>query len=310
MQIELATPACLLLGMAPLDGQVCQLGITLRHPPIHLTARPAQELAVTGGRADLAARQAAAFLAHHSLPPGAEIEIELAIPSFMGLGSSPMLGLSVARALAALHTLPEDAAALGRAVELPDDEALDMHAFAGGGLLAVGGDSQIVRRQAVAHDDEERDWVFVFVLPRVPAGLPESLEADRRRALLDQVGSRGAESAPLADQLWAAAERDDLAAFAEALAELHEWNESLLEAAGMPIALVADEQAILDVMRAGGALVCGQAIGGRALYALVAGADASRELRRTLQQQLGFFGGTVMATICDNQGARLKTSTD
>jgi predicted sugar kinase len=321
MHIELAAPACLFLGIGLLDGELCQIGIALRHPPVHMVARTAVALSVTGGRADLAAGQAARFYQHyrHELPRspgsggeglGAEIEIELAVPSLMGLGSSAILGLSVAHALAALHNRAADnAAALARAVDLSTDEALETHAFAQGGLLAVGSDGRVVRRQAIAHHDEEKDWVFVFVLPRLPAGTPETLELDRRHALRARI-ERHAASDWNANALLAAAGRDDLAAFARALAALHEQNEAALAATRASIPITSGERAILDVMRAGGAIACGRALAGLALYGLVRGAEASRELRRALQQHLGFFGGTVMATICDNQGARFKESAD
>src|SRR5215207_1778543 len=179
MQIELTSPACLLLGLTQLDRQICQLGITLQFPQIQLLARNSSALAVSGARADLARQQAERFFQHHHLSPQAEIEIELAIPQFMGMGSSAMLGLSVARALSTLHALPaDDGAGLARSVGLADDEALEMHAFAQGGLLLVGEQGELLRRHAIAHSDEADDWVFVFVLPRPPAAMIETLEID------------------------------------------------------------------------------------------------------------------------------------
>src|SRR5215207_10028394 len=131
MQIELTSPACLLLGLTQLDRQICQLGITLQFPQIQLLARNSSALAVSGARADLARRQAEHFFQHHHMPAQAEIAIELAIPQFMGLGSSAMLGLSIARARTTLHALPsDDLAELARSVGLAADEALETHAFA------------------------------------------------------------------------------------------------------------------------------------------------------------------------------------
>src|SRR5262245_16018103 len=115
MHIELTLPACLLLGFVQLEGQLCQLGVTLRYPPVQLLARTAPALSITGGRADLAYHQAVRFYKYwrgeSGLPrspawerpalsvveggpggegPQVEIEIELAIPAFMGLGSRGM----------------------------------------------------------------------------------------------------------------------------------------------------------------------------------------------------------------------------
>jgi hypothetical protein len=79
---------------------------------------------VSGARADLARRQAEHFFRHHHLPAQAEIEIELAIPQYMGLGSAAMLGLTVARALATLHGCGPENIVVGNG----SDEVL-AHAF-------------------------------------------------------------------------------------------------------------------------------------------------------------------------------------
>jgi predicted sugar kinase len=306
MQIELTSPACMLLGLAQLDGQICQIGITLQFPQIQLLARESPALAVSGARADLAWRQAAHFFQHLHLPPQDEIEIELAIPQFMGLGSAAMLGLSIARALSTLHALPaDDVAELAGTVGLADDEALEAHAFAQGGLLVVGETGALLRRHAIVHQGEANDWVFVFVLPRPPGATPETLEIDRRAALRAASRHLGADTANIITaDLWPAAERDDIEAFAQALARIQVLNQAALASAGQPAALTPQEQSILGIMRDAGALIAGRTLAGLGLYGLIKGGGPSRDLRRTLTERLGYFGGTVMASICDNNGAR------
>jgi predicted sugar kinase len=341
MQLELTSPACLLLGLVPLDGQICQLGVTLCYPPIELLARAAPALAITGGRADLAYRQAERCYAYwrgEASPPRspawerepgdgeqtlprspagergvggegqAEIEIELAIPAFMCMGSGALLGLSVARALAALHGHPaEDALQLAQAVDLNSEEALEAHAFALGGLLLVDGDGALRRRQPIADHDEAEDWVFVLALPRVPPGTPEALEAQRRQALRAAAARLDPDTGRVCTaQLWPAVERDDIAAFASALMAVQAANYAALAQAGQPIELSEEERAILEIMRAGGALAWGRCISGLGLYGLIKGGGPSRELRRRITEQQGYFGAAVMATLCDNHGARQR----
>jgi predicted sugar kinase len=312
MSIELATPSCLLLGLVRFDGQVYQLGITLEYPPIQLRARASAVLSITGGRADLARRQAERFtsplpLSPQEREPGGEVEIELAIPQFMGLGSGAMLGLSVARALAALHGLPAEVPALAAAVGLDADEALELQAFAQGGLLLVDSAGAVRRRHEIPQHDEDADWVFVLVLPHVPAGTSETLETDLRQALGASAGHLSAKTGDmLARELWPALERDDIAAFAQALMAIQALNHTALVDAGRPLHLSVEEQAILDIMRDGGAQACGRAIAGLGLYGLIKGGGPSRALRRALTAHLGYFGGTVMATLCDNHGAKLR----
>jgi predicted sugar kinase len=341
MDVEVTAPACLLLGLVLLDGRPCQLGVTLRYPPIQLLARAAPALTITGGRADLAIRQVERFYAYrrtaiplhppipfplveegeHDSPPllsqrerglggegQAEIEIDLATPAFMGLGSGAMLGLSVARALAALHGWPaDDARELARAAGLAADEALEAHAFAQGAMLLVDSDGELRRRQPIADHDEAGDWVFVLVLPRVPTGTPETLEADRRQSLRDSAAHLDLRTGRICnDLLWPAAESDDIAEFARGLMAIQELNEAALAEMGRPVDLSADEQAILGVMRAGGALAWGRCISGLGLYGLIKGGGPSRELRRALTDRLGYFGAAVMATLCDNNGAQQR----
>ncbi len=297
-RLELAAPCCLTLAAARVDGRPALLGITLRHPPVQLEARAAAQLGVTGARADAAYAHAAAFQRAQGLATAAEIELELAVPSHMGLGSSAIAGLAAARALAALHGLPAaDGPELARAAGVAPDDGLAVHAFAGGGLLAVGEDGALLRRAAISHGDVARDWVFVIVLPRVPPGTPDALEDTLRRELWAAAGGLGVEAEQLfAAELWPAAAGDDIGAFAAALTKLQAL------APGAPLA--DDEAAILAVMGEAGALVCGRAPTGLALYALLEGADPSRELRRALAVHLGHTSGTVMATICDTTGAR------
>jgi predicted sugar kinase len=330
MSVEITTPACLLLGLVQHEGQPCQLGVTLRYPPLQLLARAAPTLMVTGGRADLAYRQAERFYAYQrtAVPPrspareselplspawergaggeGAEIEIELAIPTFMGLGSSALLGLSVARSLAMLHGRPaDDAQELARAVGLPADEALETHAFAQGGLLLVDGAGALRRRQPVATHDEAGDWVFVLVLPRVPPGTPETLEADRRLALRQATARRDPETGRIFSTiLWPAVVNDDIEEFARGLMAIQALNYAALLYTSEPMITSDEEAAILHLMRAGGALAWGRCICGMGLYGLIKGGGPSRDLRRALTERLGYFGGMVMATLCDNEGAQ------
>jgi predicted sugar kinase len=305
MHIELTSPACLLLGLARQDGQICQIGITLQYPQIQLVARDSAGLSITGARADLAHRQAAHFFQQRGLPPQGEIEIELAIPQFMGLGSAAMLGLSVAQALSAIHNLPASSTAeLAQTVGLDEDEALETHAFASGGVLTVGADGALLRRHTITHQDEADDWVFVFVLPKPPGQTPERLEAERRSSLRGAARHLSAATARvIEDDLWPAIERDDIDTFAQALARLQALNHAALASAGRPATLAPHEQALLDVMRDYGALVGGRSLTGMGLYGLIKGGGPSRDLRRALIAQLGIFGGTVMATLCDNIGA-------
>ncbi|MCL6509439.1 MAG: hypothetical protein K6U78_01990 [Anaerolineae bacterium] len=300
MRIQVASPCYLQLGFArAVDGNLGELGIALQHPPIHLAAQPAEQLLVSGARADVAYRAAARYLAQLGAPVGSQVEIELAIPAFMGLGSDGMLRISVEQALR--HML--------RATEAPAAEAPVVdpfyRAFERGGLLFVSPQGKLIRRAAIEHADEEDDWVFVLVLPHAPDDVAEDDELQRRRALRDAAGRLS--SSVTADALFAAVERDDFDAFAGALTAIHAANEAALSADGRPAALGEQERDILACMRAGGAAFAGRALTGLGLLGLIKGGPASRALRQALVRRLGYFGPSVMASICDNRGARVIT---
>lgn len=307
MPFNLTSPACLLLGLASVGGVTHQLGIALTYPPVQLAAQPSGLLLITGGRADLAYQQAERFLTAHGLPHQGEIEIELAVPSYMGLGSAGMLGMSVACALAKLNELPSDSpAALAEAVGLRAEQALERQAFAQGGLLLVRPDGSLALHHSVADGGDERDWVWVLVLPRVRPADPDTLEDDRRAALHAAARHLSAESGALVTgALWPAAARDEIEAFGQALEQIQQFNYDALRLDGQPHILSADEQRTLNIMRANGAVACGRALGGMGLYALVRGGPASRTLRRALTDDLGYFGGTVMASLAAPSGATL-----
>jgi len=311
--IEIGAPASLPLGLVKVEEnhalKTCLLGFTLQHPPVQLSARKHKRLSITGARANKGYEQALRFLEYHNLQRQSEVEIELSIPAFVGLGSDAMLGLSIAQALSWVHDLPLDnSMMLAQALGLSPSQALEVWGFDQGGLLLVntqsGTHSEILRRQEIAHK-ERNAWVFVFYFPRVTTNTSVSYEAENMAKHLAAAPHLSSESGGLVIQdLWQAVENDDINAFGRGLIGLQEMNRAALQSAGTPQETTADQRTILDLMKTGGALAWGQSMSGLSLYALVEGGDASRALRKKLQNHLGYYSGRVMATITDNSGAR------
>ena len=119
------------------------------------------------------------------------------------------------------------------------------------------------------------------------------------------------ETGRLVDEaLWPALERDDMEAFGLALDALQDLNREALEQAGTPSLTLPDTADVLDVLRQNGAAAWGQSATGLARFALIRGAQPSIDLRRALGRHLGYESGTIMASICDNSGARHTLSAD
>lgn len=299
--IELAAPACLPLGLAQSVNGPVAVGLALQHPPVAIIAQPSPVLEVSGAGYPIG--QSAA----QRLPYTGNIEIELAPPLLMGLGAEPLLQLSVARALAEVNAASGDARALSAQLGLDPLAALETAAFIHGGLLQVNvaAPEATTARLPLAHH-EDHAWVVVFFLPRPAEDDPDSLEAERRAALLAAAPHLSTQtSRVLNEQLWPAAARDDFAGFASAVANLHQLNMAALEAAGRPLLPRPAAQAVLDLLHAEGVPACGQTLTGLGVFALIQGAQPSRDLRKKLMALVGHAGGTVMATITDNDGCRV-----
>ena len=325
MLIEVGSPATLPLGLVKFDdpsgSKTCLLGLTVQHPPIQLFAQQhPNRLLITGPRADVGYDYAQRFLNHHQLKQQAEVEIEHAIPSLVGLGSETMLALSIAKALAWVHDLPpekRDKTALAQTLELGTGprQALEIWGFERGGLLLIEVDPatetglpSLLQRQEIKHKEREA-WAFVFYFPGDTDEIPETWESDRWTALLQATAYLSPETGRLVRKdLWPAAEQDDLDAFGKSLLALHHLNEealakaTLAKAGALP-APNPEHQAIFDLMRNSGAVAWGQNLTGLSLYGLIKGGQASRDLRTQLRKHIGYFGGTIMATITDNNGA-------
>jgi predicted sugar kinase len=315
MLIEVGAPCCLPLGLVRSQSageeQVSILGITLQHPPVDLFAEAAPTLSVTGPRADLGFGQAKRFLRHHRLEERATVEIELAIPAGMGLGSAGMLGLSLARALSWVHGLRhDDTLALARAVGVGPEHALEVWGFDRGGVLLVDtetgsdGVAPPLRRHSLLDQSYARAWAFVLLLPRQPGETadPDAGYFAKLRRAAPYLSTDSGQL--LEDALWPALERDDIAAFGQALTELQALYGQALAQAGLPALFSAEEQTALAVMREHDAVASGRSLAGAALYGLYRGAAATMAARETLSTQIGYYGGRVLATITDNEGAR------
>jgi predicted sugar kinase len=287
MKIELIAPCCLHLGNVWHNGQLCELGIALKFPSWQMTATTSDALAVSGSRAQVAHAHAT------RLGLKAQIEIDEGAPAFMGLLSDEMLRRCI------------DRIANEKRLNLP--QTLSGHAFLYGGVSLVNDDGFASRQAKIVHKDEDDDWVFVFVLHKAPDDLDDDDESRRLRDL--RLSSSFLEHATdlQAQQLFEAIDKDDFVLFTRSLDAIHAANELALMKNGHALSITPDEQTIFDIMRDNGALAWGRALTGMGLYGLVKGAGPSREMRQTLTKHLGYFGPVIMASICDNEGAKVRS---
>ena len=301
MVLEVGCPCTLLLGYARTPAGLVQVGVTLQHPPTQLFVQPAAALAVTGPRADVA------YAAAECFSTSAQIEIELATPALMGLGSEPLLALSTARGLAWAAGEPASAPMLAAALRLAPEHALAVAAYAQGGALVVappaepGAFGPPLRRHNLEHPNRADAWAWVLYLPALPADSALTLEPERAAALHAAASALSPAAGDVLERsLLPALERDDLPAFGAALRELQAANAALLP----PLPLDGVTADVLAVLAASGVAAWGPALTGHALFALVRGAPAAVDLRTALLSRLPPGAGRVLLTIAATTGAR------
>jgi predicted sugar kinase len=294
-------------------SDLAYLGVSLRHVMVELTARRAATPDITGGRAPIALAFAERFNAFHGIPLSAEVQVEWAIATRLGLGSDGALALAVARALAELHDLPHDSASLARALSLGPQSALEVNAYAPSGifLCRVPDSGDDVAASPLSHyvlpHRHANAWAFAMFHPLAPEGTPPSLEADRILELLGAAPYLSAETGRIATtELWPALEGDDIARFGRALREIQSLNHQALTLAGQPVSFTPVEQSIQDTFQNQGAHAWGRSPTGLAMYGLVQGETAAAEMKKKLLALMGHYNGTTMSTAIDTEGARVE----
>jgi len=140
-------PARLHFGLLDLRGALGRvfggIGTAAPAPTLLVSARHAATLEIGGDDAGRAGNFARRFLAFHGLENahggGARLCVHRALPPHVGLGSGTQLALAVGRALAELHGIKTDAAAIAQAVGRARRSAIGTWTFDGGGLVLEGG---------------------------------------------------------------------------------------------------------------------------------------------------------------------------
>lgn len=313
---DFVAPSCLPLGVVNLNQtdrrKTAMLGIALQHPPIRAEAQLNDKFLVSGARADVAAAYLEKIYAQHQLSQTAEIEIEQAIPAFMGLGSRPQMGLLMATIAAQVNEQDQkDTTFLTVGLELEPTHNLNVAASTQGGLLCVDvertsdGAPQIHHR-AELDSDEKTAWGFVLVMPRV-SSQSDQYEADRMAALIhaQQAQDETDSGKLIQEQLYPAVAADDLDAFGAGLTKLQTINSAALEAMNIDTSPLPQTQKIFDVMQANGAVACGRSAAGFALYALTRGARSTINMRAALRDVFAHEDGDMIATIAQNAGIRV-----
>jgi beta-ribofuranosylaminobenzene 5'-phosphate synthase len=266
------------------------LGAAIPQPSLLLEAAPARDLTARGPDAERALQFARRFLSYHGLSTGARLELRRSIPIHSGLGSGTQLGLAVARALAELNGLPADPSGLARAVGRGRRSAIGTWTFALGGFIVEGG------RQAgsdeiaplLARFAVPESWRCVVAIPPGAPGLSGEAEAKAFAELPPPPTGEPERVAHLVlMQLLPALVEGDLPGFGAALSAVQRITGAWFAPRQGGIFAPGVGTQLISQMDQWGASGVGQSSWGPAVYGLVEGDAASRDLASRVRGLLG-----------------------
>ena len=310
--VRVEAPARLHLGMLAVAGDSGRrfggLGVSVAHPAVVVEARSADELSAEGPDAERALMFARRCQEALGLTGGAHLRVLEAIPPHVGLGSGTKLALAAAQALAVLHGRTVDASALAQAVGRAARSAVGTWTFALGGLVVEGGVRRGEERPAplLARHPMPEQWRVVLVVPRAEAGLSGVAEEAAFRQLVPSPERSATIAQLVLTSLLPALVEGEVEEFGVALTRIQQL-------VGDAFATVQGGRfhpragALVEALLGNGAAGAGQSSWGPAVYGIVGGEAAGRELARRMEDVVAGEGSVELVTF-DNRGARVEAS--
>jgi beta-ribofuranosylaminobenzene 5'-phosphate synthase len=310
-------PARLHFGMLDLRGGLGRrfggIGAAVPSPSLLLEASRAPSLTADGPSpaANRAVQFGRRFLAHHGIDEGAHIRIHAAIPAHSGLGSGTQLALAVARALAALYDLPTDVDQLARITGRAQRSAIGTWLFAQGGFVLEGGRRAGSKDPAprLARFDMPASWRCIVAVPPGKAGM-SGADENAAFAHLPPPPERSVMrvSHLVLMALLPALTEGDLATFGHALTEIQCINGRWFAPAQGGAFAPGPSASLIERMGEWGAAGVGQSSWGPAVYGIVDGDEAARELADRVRTEAPDAGAVFCGPFA-NTGARVWRDT-
>jgi beta-RFAP synthase len=310
--VRVEAPARLHLGMLAVAGngerRFGGLGVAVDRPAVVVEARTADELSAEGADAERALAFARRCHEALGLPGGAHLNVLEAIPPHVGLGSGTKLALAVGQALAAVHGRTVEAPRLAQAVGRAARSAVGTWTFALGGLVVEGGVRRGEERPAplLARHPMPEQWRVVLVVPRAEAGLSGVAEEAAFRQLVPSPERSATIAQLVLTSLLPALVEGEVEEFGVALTRIQQL-------VGDAFATVQGGRfhpragALVEALLGNGAAGAGQSSWGPAVYGIVGGEAAGRELARRMEDVVAGEGSVELVTF-DNRGARVEAS--
>ncbi len=237
--------------------------------------------------------------------------VHRAIPAHVGLGSGTQLALAVARAAAELSGLPIEPIALAQAVGRGQRSGIGTWTFAHGGFVLEGGRGAGPAPVAplLARLPFPPAWRCVLAVPRGQPGLAGEEEAVALARLPPPSAGEVERVAHLVlMQLLPALVEADLAGFGAALSQVQEITGGWFAPVQGGVFAPGETRALVERLRAWGAVGVGQSSWGPAVYGIVGDSGAAGALAARVRGIVG-AGGTVYDTAFTAAGVRVWRAT-
>jgi beta-ribofuranosylaminobenzene 5'-phosphate synthase len=307
--VRVEAPARLHMGMLDVAGGRARrfggLGVALTRPAAVVEASPSDDVTAEGPDAERAAAVARRCGEALGLAGGAHVRVLEAIPPHVGLGSGTKLALAVTAALAALAGRTPEPPVLARAAGRGARSAVGLWTFVLGGLVVEGGVRPGVEQAAplLARHPMPNEWRCVLAIPNAEPGL-SGREEEEAFARLRPDADRAALIAQLVlTSLLPGLAEGDVTEFGAALTRIQRLvGESFASIQGGVFHPRA--AALVDSLLRLGAAGAGQSSWGPAVYGVVGGDQAGRELARRMDADLAGNGRVELVSF-DNRGAHV-----
>ena len=308
--VRVEAPARLHMGMLDVAGDGGRrfggLGVALSRPGAVVEASSSHDVTAEGPDAERALAVARRCRDELGLAGGARIRVLEAIPAHVGLGSGTKLALAVTAALAALAAQTPEPQALARAAGRGARSAVGLWTFVHGGLVVEGGVRPGVEQPAplLARHAVPDEWRCVLAIPAAEPGLSGRAEEEAFRQLRPDPASAALIAQLVLTSLLPGLAERDLTEFGAALTRIQRLvGEAFASVQGGVFHPRAGD--LVDALLRLGAAGAGQSSWGPAVYGVVEGEEAGRELAGRMESELA-GGGRVEVVRFENRGARVE----
>ena len=308
--VRVKAPARLHMGMLDVaEGRARRfggLGVALSGPAAVVEARPSDDVTAEGPDAERALAVARRAREALGLTGGARVRVLEVIPAHVGLGSGTKLALAVTAALAALAGRKPEPEAIARAAGRGARSAVGLWTFVLGGLVVEGGVRPGVEQPAplLARHAMPDQWRCVLAIPTAEPGLSGRAEEEAFTRLRPDSDRAALIAQLVLTSLLPGLAEGDLSEFGSALTRVQQLvGESFASIQGGVFHPRAG--ALVDTLLRLGAAGAGQSSWGPAVYGIVGGEQAGRELAARMEAELA-GGARVELVGFDNGGARVE----